>query len=86
MDLYRGLRIFWDPGPQTGFWPLYLPCRPTSCDLTCEEPGASGLHVVVDPGELRHQRVLARLVPLDQHQLELAVHVLNNARHLLRLK
>ena len=50
-----------------------------------QEADALGLQVAVDPGELGHQRLFALIVLLGQHQLELAVHVLDNARNLLIL-
>ena len=46
--------------------------------VASQEPHALVLQVAVDSGQLRHQRLLARLVLLDQHQLELAVDVLND--------
>ena len=33
---------------------------------------------MVDPSELAHERILTGVVLLDQHQLELAVDVLND--------
>ena len=51
-----------------------------------QEADALGLQVAVDPGELGHQRLFALIVLLGQHQLELAVHVLDDTGHLFVLK
>ena len=50
-----------------------------------EEAHALGLQVAVDPGELGYEGLLALLVLLSQHQLELAVHILDDACHLFVL-
>jgi len=46
--------------------------------IASQEPAAFLLEVMVDPSELAHERILTGVVLLDQHQLELAVDVLND--------
>ena len=50
----------------------------TAHGVSCQESVTLVLQVTVDLGQLGHQGVLAVLVLLDQHQLKLAVHVLND--------
>ena len=48
----------------------------TTHGVSGEEPVSLGLKMGVDLVELGHQGVLTRLVFLDQHKFELAVHIL----------
>lgn len=51
-----------------------------------QEAGSAGRQVVVDLPQMRKQCVVLVLVLLDQHQLQLAVQVLDQGGHFLVLK
>ena len=57
----------------------------TAHGVSGQEAHPLGLQVAVDPGQLGHQGLLTLLVLLGQHQLELAVHILDDAGYLFIL-
>ena len=58
----------------------------THAHATDATPVALLLQMVVDPGQLRHQRALAIFILLNHHQLELTVNIFYDSGDFLVLK